>query len=60
MTDVRVTHDSIFGEHLYRVYVDEELYTKFWSKNELTWADQNDVRLAYQEVLTYWPTSDTV
>lgn len=51
MLDVRVNKTNLFGEWLYRVYVHDERYDKFFSKTEFTDSELYDVAQGYQEAL---------
>lgn len=49
--DVTVHETSIFGDHIYRVFVDGALYEYFLSKEKLTASEQYDVAAGYREGL---------
>lgn len=49
--DVTVHETSIFGDHIYRVFVDGALYEFFISKKPLTASEQYDVAQGYKEGL---------
>lgn len=51
MNDVRVEHANLFGEHFYRVFVNERPYDKFFSSTELTYSQLSDVARGYESGL---------
>lgn len=50
--DIRVSRTNLFGEWLYRVYVDETKYNQFFSSDRLTDAELYDVAQGYTEALS--------
>ena len=50
--DVELRETNLFGQYLYRLYVDGEKYDQFFSRTPLSWSDQNDVASYYREALT--------
>lgn len=50
--NVQVTETNLFGEYLYRVWVDYQKFDKFFSKTPLTKAEMRDVEALYLEGLT--------
>jgi hypothetical protein len=49
--DVHLTEANLFGEYLYQVWVDGEVYDKFFSKTPLTNSQMIDVAAGYREGL---------
>lgn len=51
MKDIYIDEANLFGDWLYRIYVDGTKYDEFFSKTRLTWSEQNDVVDGYREGL---------
>jgi predicted choloylglycine hydrolase len=49
---VRVSETDLFGQYLYKVFVDEETYDWFFASKPLTWSQMKDVESYYEEGLT--------